>query len=487
MKFAFVLFTVLVLCYTAVSDTRETGVVACVGQRGITSVVDSIIPLSVAKLLNATIPDITQRTHVSVIGEVEVSLKNTKMEQFSVKNASIITQKPTTLIVSAKGISFHATTEWHYKKLHGIPKVSDSGHGRISSSSTDVAVSVALGGDTTTGRPKATITQCKVAINNLDISLSGGASWLYNVLISLFKGSIENAISKTICKDVSDSIQPLIDKTLATVPIQQPIGNGLAVDYGLSKDSVVVDDNGSLSLSSVGEFYAEKKGPGYTPGTPSAMTLSGKVPMIEVLISEWTLQSVSTGSLYAGILSLAIDKDNAPAVAAAFFVSGFYKDNVPGLVSRYGFDDDMSMIVSASTAPKVYITSASGATVKASALLEFFAKNTTTGKFDFTFSVTLDIQLSAQISVKNNNITGELTVESLTAKVGTSSVGQINIDGINEIFNFVAAMGVDLLNEQLDDGIPLPSVAGLNYINPQITFKDGFLSVSSDIHWDPSI
>jgi len=343
-----------------------------------------------------------------------------------------------------------------------------------------------LGEEASTGRPTAKISQCKVGINNLDIHLSGGASWLYNVLISLFKGSLEKSIANTVCKQLTEDVQPLIDNTLATIPIQKPIGSGLAVDYGLSKNGVVVDDNGSLSLSSVGEFYAEKKGPGYTPGAPCAMSLSGKLPMIEVLVSEWTFQSVSTGSLYAGILSMDIDKDNAPSIAAAFFVSGTYKDNVPGLVSRYGFDAEMAISASASNAPKILITSADGVTVKASASLEFLVKNSTTSKFDSAFSVVLTVQLSAKVAVKNNNITGELSIDDLKAEAGTSSVGKINIDGMTDILTFVASMGTDLINQKLDDGIPLPSVSGLTYINPQIVFKDGFLSVSSDIHWEPS-
>jgi hypothetical protein len=57
-------------------------------------------------------------------------------------------------------------------------------------------------------KPKMKVKGSKVDIKKFDINLKGGASWLYNTIIGLFKKPIRQAIKK--------QLEPEISKTLAS-------------------------------------------------------------------------------------------------------------------------------------------------------------------------------------------------------------------------------------------------------------------------------
>ena len=48
------------------------------------------------------------------------------------------------------------------------------------------------------GAPNVKCTSCVVQMGGFDIKVHGGASWLYNELIKLFKGKIENSVKNAI-------------------------------------------------------------------------------------------------------------------------------------------------------------------------------------------------------------------------------------------------------------------------------------------------
>ncbi len=40
------------------------------------------------------------------------------------------------------------------------------------------------------------------------------------------------------------------------------------------------------------------------------------------------------------------------------------------------------------------------------------------------------------------------------------------------------------LNKHLEKGYPLPVVEDLSFVNPAITFQDGYITIATDVHYD---
>lgn len=84
------------------------------------------------------------------------------------------------------------------------PHISDSGNGdvQISNSNANAQVHIYQSG----GKPACNVLSASVDLENLDIHVNGGPSWLYNLLIGLFKGDIKNAITGALQNAITNGI-----------------------------------------------------------------------------------------------------------------------------------------------------------------------------------------------------------------------------------------------------------------------------------------
>jgi len=108
---------------------------------------------------------------------------------------------------------------WHYKYRWGFVDIRDSGSFDGEVSGVSVSVSVTLGVDAA-GRPTIASSGCNSQVQNIHISVHGGASWLYNLFIDKVVQPVRGELERLICEEARKAIDGDASRELATLPIQ---------------------------------------------------------------------------------------------------------------------------------------------------------------------------------------------------------------------------------------------------------------------------
>jgi len=465
----------------AKNNGDKVGVRVTVTQQALSYLKDEAIPLAEAAALAAEIPEMTETVHVPVVGHVDLTLKNMKINRLSVQNSSIELNPSNSIGVSITGLDLDITLDWHYRES-SWPHISDSGSGEGSTTHANGAVGFILGSDMT-GHPTAKISTCGIDLSGLSIKLHGGASWLYDVIIDIFHKKIVKALDEGICKVLTTDVQAQLDKFLAEAPVQHVLGDHIAIDYSLADPNGIVITPDSLLIGSCqGEFFPEGGQPGQAPGKPVDMPTTVTDTQFQVFITDFSVESLGYTAVTAGLAQMLITKDMAPGMAKDFFATDFYGQYAPGILDKYGQGTDVALFLAIHQTPDVIFTTKDGVDVKAGVELTIRAKNQA-GSFEDAFTVMLTCDVDGDAKVNGTIISGELTEVTATAALVSSHVGNVDIDGINDLVQFALSMGLDAVNEILAKGTPLPTLPGLEFVNPSIIYRDDYIVVATNIHF----
>jgi len=473
------LLMVSAVVMSAPSNSNKIGMKVAVSQGALTYMKDQMLPAAEAAALSASIPDMTEKTSVPVVGKVEVNIRNIKLNTLSIANSTISLNSGNLISVGITGLKLDISLGWHYRESRW-PHVSDSGHGKAKTSRSSGHVSIAVGSDST-GRPTAKFASCQLDMSDLSISLSGGASWLYNAIISLFHGKIVSSLESSICKALTGDIQSQLDDLLRSIPVQQPVGDHLAIDYSLSDNNgIVITPEQFLIASSAGEFYPRNGQPGKAPGQPVVMPDHVVDKHFQIFASNFSAESLGYASVIAGVAEMVVTKDMAPAEAKDFFSTDFFSQYAPGIIDKFGSGKDVVLFLAVHQTPDVIFSQANGVDVKAGVEMTVRAKNSA-GAFEDAFTLLLSCDVDAVAKVNGTIISGELTDVSATASLVQTHVGDVDVNGINDLVQFALSMALDTVNQMLAKGTPLPSMQGLDFVNPTILYRDGYIIIATDI------
>ena len=478
-----VILLATVLAVATANTGDKVGVKVAVSQAALGYLKDQMMPVAEAKALAAQIGDMEARASVPVVGKVDMKIRDMKLNRLHVSNSTIELVAPSTLAVSFTGLDLDVTLRWHYREVKW-PHVSDSGRGEGKTTRASGRVVLALGTDVQ-GRPTAKITGCGLGLKDLSLKLHGGASWLYNAVISMFHGKIVRAIDSAVCGALTGDVQALLDKMLAQIPVQEPLGKYFALDYSLANPGgIVMTAEHELVASSQGEFYPQGGAPGKAPGVPAAMPNSVANTMFQIFISSFSAQSLGYVAASQGLVRKDFTKDMAPLMAQAFFTTDFYAQYAPGLVTKYGAGKEVALHFEMHSTPTVAFSEQDKAVVRAGVEMTVRAKNAA-GAFEDAFTMLLMATCVGSAKVENTVISGELADANATASLVQSQVGDVDLNGFNDLITFALSMATGTVNEILAKGAPLPSMQGLDFVNPTVLYRNGYIVVTTDIKFTP--
>jgi len=460
----------------------KVGVKVSVSQNALTYFKDQLLPLAEQAALTSVIPDMTERVHVPVVGGVDLTLKNMKLNRLSVQNSSIILNSGNSIAVGIVGLNVDITLNWHYREVNW-PHISDSGSGEGSTTRAGGNIVFSLGSDAT-GHPTAVITSCGLDLSTLSIKLHGGASWLYDAIINMFHKKIIESLDKGVCKALTTDAQAAISQFLAQAPVQHDLGFHLAIDYSLANPNGIVITPDSLLVGNVaGEFFPQGGQPGKAPWKPVTMPDTVADTHFQVFVTDYSVESLGYTAVTTGLAEMLVTKDMAPVLAQAFFVTDFYGQYAPGLVDKYGAGTDVALFLALHQTPDVIFTEANGVDVKAGVEMTVRAKNNA-GAFEDAFTVLLSCDVDGDAKVSGSTISGELTDVTATASLVQTRVGDVDVSGINDLVQFALSMGLDAINAILAKGAPLPTLPGIEFVNPEILYRDDYIVVATDVKFD---
>lgn len=168
------------------------------------------------------------------------------------KPSSNIAVSPGGIAWTLNNVAISLTGNWRYEKKVLFVKIRDSGSLKGSVSGASISVSVRLDGLDPTGHPTIVSTGCSCSISSMSVNLSGGASWLYELLIGLFKKIIRSKLEEKICDATTDFINGKARDLLKSFPLQMIVHKDWTFDYSfLAPPSLFY---GSLSTKHKGTF-----------------------------------------------------------------------------------------------------------------------------------------------------------------------------------------------------------------------------------------
>jgi len=450
---------------------QKVGVTATISWGGLAYLKDVGIEVLEADLTSLSIPDITG-TASTPIGSISYQLTNIVLTTVSIPESNVSLVPPNTISLDIENAAAALTLDWAYQE-NSWPHISDSGTATVAASSTTIDVTIAIG--EAAGRPTATATGCTVSIGNLAINLQGGASWLYNLFISLFAGQITSATESALQSAIPTSINTGLANTLATLPITEPINSKIEINYEMQSAPVVTPNY--FTLLNLGEFY-DIANPTEAPFTPAPLPDVATTEMAQVFISDFTLNSASYVLFTEGQMQTIITDSQLPPDAPLRLNTTYFTDLIPPLAKAYP-NQMFELGIRALETPTGEFTP-TGAIVTALGALDCIVLP----NMETAFTLGVKLLTAGSAGMNGLNVTGELTFLNTTITLINTTIGEFNVSVLQSIVDDLAQQAViPEANKILQAGFPLPSVQGLTFISPTIGWGTDYLYVSTDVNY----
>ncbi|PRP82889.1 lipopolysaccharide-binding protein [Planoprotostelium fungivorum] len=322
-----------------------------------------------------------------------------------------------------------------------------------------------------------------VTIDTLQVHVNSKNSWFYNFLIEVLTPVLKNNIANQLNKAIQTTIESKLNELLLSVPIRQTIRSPLIFDIGLLRDPQFSAD--SFRLYESGESYDSSN----VTECPDQVCVQRVLPdtttqrMAQVYVSDYVANSMGYAAYLSGMIAAQVTPDMVPSTSPFKLDTGSLKAVLPPLYEKYP-NSPVILNISASRPPAVTFNS-TGVTVTVFLKIDFYVE-TSSGRV-YALSVQGDISGPATV-LTNNSIVYPKLGKFLPQDwvVLESSMGDINIAKLTGAIKFIVSYAVNTLNIKYASGVSLPTVDGLEFVNPTLNLSEGFLSLEVDFVFHPS-
>ncbi|KAL0242795.1 hypothetical protein GEMRC1_005358 [Eukaryota sp. GEM-RC1] len=203
MKFLFLVFLLLVLGLA----TPEPGLKSTLSKKGVDHVTSVAVSL-LRKKLNVILLPNQIGVASSPIGHIQYELSEILL--FNPFFGPVVVTNVGGIRLDITAVSFHVHMKWSYKCHH----VKDHGTAEIDILGAHISISAVIA-PSPSGGIIATLHSPIVDLGKLNIQVSGGAKWLYNLFIDTFSHDIKKSVASAIESTMVKTFEGLIKKTLS--------------------------------------------------------------------------------------------------------------------------------------------------------------------------------------------------------------------------------------------------------------------------------
>lgn len=464
--------------YFNYSDVNANpGVKVTLTQAALSYILKETLPLLRDMLTKIHIDDINQSVNTP-IGHVDISLSSIKVGTASLGDASLQISN-SGLNAAITNVHLAASGNWHYRQ-HSFPHISDHGSVdvNIGMSVLNIATSASLNSGYKSGL-KVSVDSIDFSFSNFDIKLHGGASWLYNIIVSLLKGDIEKAVHKAVAEGIPPAVTDTIQKSLDEQKLEVPISSGVVLSFAPRMVSFVNQER--VTLGAAGDFVKDGVPPFLDDPASTPDLINSK--MVQVYLTDHILSSAGFTFDKGGLMQTLVTPHDIPESWPISLNTSYiaFKLAAPGLYSKYP-DRAMNILFKAdeTITPSARMSESQGVNVFAQGDAVFKVIQSDGSTID-AFTLMLRLNLTLSVAVKENIISGEVSLKNLTLGVINSQVGDISVSLLDTSLNFlVSNIIIPILNTFTEKGFPIPQLEQFSLIDPQIVVKDRHIQVYSD-------
>jgi len=457
------------------------GFKATLTQRGVSYAKDVGLEVLKQKLSQITVPEITGKEHVTIIGDIDYTLSNIVITDVLLPTSVAEIEANKDVKISVSKSSAKMTLSWTYRE-ENWPHVSGSGTADVSMSDFDITITVTLG--EVTGKATVSSLVASVDVNNLSITVHGGPSWLYNLFIDIFKSYIESAANTAIANAIENEKSQL-DSVIATIPISYTLEDDnvplATLGFGLTTAPIIGSNYISLSVAGV---WSTVPGGAVSPYTPTAMPTLDTTEMLEVTLVPYVFDSAIWVLWKEGKLEYTVTPADVPATSPVKLNTTNFKGYVPLLYQKYP-NKGLEIKITPGTPLPLTKMNSSGITINLKIDMEVMVivDNKTITP---AFILELDVVASAKATLNNTAISINLSHVSDSATLKKSYIGTFDPTTLETVIKFLLT-GVlyPYANKIANKGFDLPVVPDVKLNNPTIIYGNGYLSVASDITYVP--
>ncbi|CAL0307374.1 unnamed protein product [Lupinus luteus] len=453
---------------------EEDGFISVViSDKGLDFAKQFLIEQAIASIVPYQLSDIEKKVNVPLIGKAQVILSEITIKDIKI-NASSVNTGESSIVLIVSGATADLTMNWRYNARTSLVPIgiSDSGTATVKVEDLQVGLTVNLRNQEGTLELILLDYGCKVG--DLSIKLSGGAAWLYQVILDVFEGNIASAVEEAISKKISEGITQL-DTLLQSLPKTVSLDKTAVLNVSFVGNPVLT--NSSIELEINGLFTGTSGilvPQTYHRGSEISVPRPGSPRMIEISVHENVLKSAFSVYFTADSMQWIIDE----LPDQALLNTAEWRFIVPQLYKQYP-NADMNINVSISSAPVIQVTNKN---IEAAIIVDVIINVLEAGEVIPVVCISVEISASVDVEIAKSNIAGRLALDKFSIYLKWSKIGKLHIQMIQSVVSSVLkTVIIPFLNSQLKRGIPLPMLNGFALQNAGTLYTHPWVTVSTDV------
>ena len=415
------------------------------------------------------------------IGTLHWKLTDILLREIRIPKA-VITTSNTEIRVSAAGINLSGEAHWKYRTSVIYIPVYDSVTVDINVSINGLVLEARIGRN---AQGQAILSSLKYDYNigHLGVDLHSGASWLYNIIYGFVKGKIQ----KSLNDQVRELAESKIDKL--NLVLEKRIDKTGIFDYSLVRDPVFTTQY----------MATEHKGELRSPSQPQEFSFSPfPLPAIQktdrmlyIWMSTYIANTAVATYQKAGMLQMRITPELIPPNSPIQLNTTTFKHIIPALCEKFP-SMNMTVFIHA-TQPPILTVDPHFINVTVYGDVDVYVYDKDKGN-EITPALNLSVIVNTHgtigVKVKGGKhfLTGKANFLETKFTVKSSWIGDVNADTLQNMVNFFCDIfAIKEFNKYALEGLEIPLMDGMQLVSPQITLRDGFIVVETDISYNPRL
>eukprot|EP01088_Endostelium_zonatum_P013405 TRINITY_DN2794_c0_g1_i1.p1 TRINITY_DN2794_c0_g1~~TRINITY_DN2794_c0_g1_i1.p1 ORF type:complete len:494 (+),score=83.32 TRINITY_DN2794_c0_g1_i1:53-1534(+) len=481
-----VLLSVLGLCCGAshhdVKDTKSflPGFNSVITQNGLNYGVEVALEVLRTKLQHLTIPNQSGDTDT-----ISWKISNLTMNSLSIPSANVVIDPNVGLTIQVFGASGELSSNWWFQEdLYS--SINGSGHADVTISNMYLSIVLSFG-LSSFGYPTVQSRSVTVTIGSLKLSFSGSnLDFILDILKNVFSGLIKQQLVTGLEKAITSAIDNDLNAELATLSTRVDVSPQAYIDLQLVSP-IIFPTNEYFTLLQHGEFYSVVD-PRESPFSPSANLPTSPInsDMLQIYIDQFVPNSASYVFLKLGKLVLTINSTEVPDNSPIQFNTSSWKTLIPNLYTKYP-NWLMQVQVYPLAPPTINFTTQGGFISGRGAVSVRVINPSNPNDIRETFLVGLNMSGDVKAAVVGNNITASITNVQQTLSLLSSNIGPVNIAVLTSLANYLVESAIiPQINVYLAKGIPIPTLDGVDIVNGDVSFGNGFLFIGANVKYTPT-
>ncbi|KAG9392547.1 LBP / BPI / CETP family N-terminal domain [Carpediemonas membranifera] len=420
-------------------------------------------------------PPISGWQQVALVGNVTYTISNLKLTSYTLGGLQATTDPKTKeLVIVMSDFNPDATFDYVGDKV-SFPHVHEAGTGSGSLKGATLTVRVNIHPDPVTLIPTETVTSCLMSVKDMNVSLHGGASWLIDMFVAIFKSTVIRMLEEQGSIQGTRIVKQVMHEQLSKWVPYYAFTNGDAWDERLVGSVEYGDNFAAFTTAGVTRYMNQSA---TLPGLSKALPDLINSKALQIFIHEEAIDSmIGTGFRHGYYAGDATKATAAPSMARFMNTDG-WKSSIPGV--RGLPSQDLTLHINANAKPYVkvfpaalYVGFDTTVTVKGSISGELATLNWGTGySASMTTGPASDLFLFKFESYNQ------------TLSVASSNVGDFAVTGpITAMFKVLGKGVANHLTALYDGstlGIPTPLINNVEFSDVATSYAPPVLQITAN-------